>query len=239
MIHGIVAGQASQYTPPPPPGDPYWSQVALLLKMEGANGSTTFVDSSQSPKTMTVFGNVAITNADQRFGVGSATFDGSGDYLRAPGDFWPTGSTSFTVESFFKVPSLPSSGGLYMIFNIENPETPNYGVVNVEITPSGQVGLFVFPSGDYVSGGNVSPGYWHHVAICRNVNTWILFLDGIKIGSDITNSISFGPVNFNIGMQPVLPSRAFNGLIDEVRVTVGVARYTGNFTVPTDEFPTS
>jgi hypothetical protein len=32
--------------------------------------------------------------------------------------------------------------------------------------------------------------------------------------------------------------RPFTGNIDELRITKGVARYTGTFTVPTSEFPT-
>ena len=43
--------------------DPDYSNVSLLLHGDGANGSTTLVDSSPSPKTVTAFGDAQISTA--------------------------------------------------------------------------------------------------------------------------------------------------------------------------------
>ena len=64
--------------------DPYRSQVSLLLHGDGANGSTTIVDSSPSPKTVTAVGNAQISTTQSKFGGSSLAFDGAGDYLEAP-----------------------------------------------------------------------------------------------------------------------------------------------------------
>jgi len=46
--------------------------------------STTFTDSSLSPKTITRYGNAQIDTAQSVFGGAAGLFDGSGDYLTIP-----------------------------------------------------------------------------------------------------------------------------------------------------------
>jgi hypothetical protein len=64
-----------------PSEDPYYGNVSLLLRGNGTNGSTTIIDSSPSPKTVTAFGNAQISTAQSKFGGSSIAFDGTGDYL--------------------------------------------------------------------------------------------------------------------------------------------------------------
>ena len=65
-----------------------------------------------------------------------------------------------------------------------------------------------------------------------------LFLNGVQQGSNATvSSITVGGMNFTIGDWSN-GGRPFNGYIQDVRITKGVARYTANFTPPTAAFPT-
>ena len=50
--------------------------VVFQLACDGSNGSTTFTDSSPSPKTVSVFGNAQVSTAQSKFGGASAAFDG-------------------------------------------------------------------------------------------------------------------------------------------------------------------
>jgi hypothetical protein len=81
--------------------DPYRSQVSLLLHGDGTNGSTTIVDSSPSPKTVTAVGDAQISTAQSKFGGASIAFDGNGDYLDASSsNQYAIGTEDFTVEGW-------------------------------------------------------------------------------------------------------------------------------------------
>ena len=64
-------------------GDPFFSNVSLLLHMDGANGSTAFTDSGPNALTATVVGSSAIATAQSQFGGASGNFP-SGSYLTFP-----------------------------------------------------------------------------------------------------------------------------------------------------------
>lgn len=77
-----------------------------------------------------------------------------------------------------------------------------------------------------------------HIAVTREGNTFRLFYDGVKkdekVSTVIINAYSATPVR--IGGPPIGSTWTFNGYIDEVRVTKGVARYTEGFTPPDTPF---
>ena len=87
-----------------------------------------------------------------------------------------------------------------------------------------------------------SVGTWYHVAVCRSGTSTRLFVNGVQEGSTYSDTTSYiaatnrpviGGDGFSIG------SNLWNGYIDDLRITKGVARYTSNFSVPTAEFPNS
>jgi hypothetical protein len=75
---------------------------------------------------------------------------------------------------------------------------------------------------------------WHHVAITRSSGTIRFFLNGTK-GTDLTGTEATS--NFlstqNCRIAGDNQGQAISGYIDDVRITVGVARYTASFTAPT------
>ena len=76
---------------------------------------------------------------------------------------------------------------------------------------------------------------FHHFAMVRDGDTARAFIDGTSVGTG-SPSWATSAVNdvVNIGSQN--DSNYFTGHIDEVRVTTGLARYTGNFTAPAAAF---
>ena len=82
--------------------DPYYDNVSLLLHGDGTNGSTTIVDNSPSPKTMTALGNAQISTTESLFGGSSLYFDGSGnDAIQTlPGNDFVYGTGPFTLEAW-------------------------------------------------------------------------------------------------------------------------------------------
>lgn len=85
-------------------GDAHYASVSLLLHGDGANGSTTFTDSSLTPKTVTRYGDAQISTAQSQFGGASMKFDGAGDYIEvgAISDFkyLHDDSSDYTVEGW-------------------------------------------------------------------------------------------------------------------------------------------
>jgi len=86
----------------------------LLLHCNGSAGSTNFIDET-GRHSATVIGDTQVSVAQNRFGGGSAFFDGNGDYLEFPDspDFDP-GSEPFTID-FWMFPLDAGSGHQYLI----------------------------------------------------------------------------------------------------------------------------
>jgi hypothetical protein len=233
----IIAGSTSLTVA----GDPYFANVSLLLHGDGPNGSTTFVDSSPSPKTVMAFGNAQISTAQSKFGGSSILFDGSGDYLSAgaSSDF-SFGTQDFTVEAFIRMSSFAnyfnsiagtrggpmnsSTGWSFAVFGNNTPGSFT------------DRSLYFYTNGQVQTADNsISLNTWHHVAVTRSGSTLRLFIDG-QLLTTTTNTQNLTNTTMLIGAS-ASNAEFFNGYIDDLRITKGVARYTANFTPPTNPFP--
>jgi hypothetical protein len=87
----------------------------------------------------------------------------------------------------------------------------------------------------------VSTNTWYHVAWTRSGNVWTLFLNGnIERQKTMAYTIATSSLNkLIIGRRGDATGQELNGYLDDVRITVGVARYTSSFTPPTSAHPTS
>lgn len=211
--------------------DPQFGSVSLLLHGNGTNGSTTILDSSPSPKTITAVGDAKISTAQSKFPGGSSiAFDGTGDSLTVPrialnGDF--------TIEFFIRLNNasndcIVAAGGSIFYQLVRFNENSVAGKITCYIGSG-----YVF--GSVTSG--ITADTWNHVAIVRFGTTFYLFVEGQQIAvntSPVTDAK--GPLSLNIIGSAPPGSNPLNGYIDEFRCTT-VARYTANFTPPTAPFP--
>jgi hypothetical protein len=216
------------------PVDLFRSNVSLLLHGDGSNGSTTIVDSSPSPKTVTAFGNAQISTAQSKFGGASIAFDGSGDYLQVnPAPVIALGTENFTVECFLYLNSIPSVNNNYIID---------------QRTSSNTAGFFLILDATRLrwafDGANVTQPTvtwqtqtWTHVALVRNSGVVTAYINGSQIftGSN-TYAMQSPPSPTTVGARYTL-NESLDGYIDDLRITKGIARYTTNFTPPTAPFP--
>jgi hypothetical protein len=210
--------------------DLYYASVASLLHLDGTNGSTTFTD--EKGKTWTRSGDAQISTAQSKFGGASALFDGTGDYLSANhADLNLLGASKWTVEMFVYINSLAASKtGLFY----NGDPASNSNRIQVQVDTTGYVAL-------YIEGGTgtgisivtgaaaVSSGQWHHIVAQRDGTATSVYIDGVLAASGSYSSTLTGNQNAYIGLTRnagvLLP---MNGYIDDVRVTVGVARYAGS-----------
>ena len=218
------------------PVDPYFSNVSLLLHGDGTNGSTTIVDSSPSPKTVTAVGDAQISTAQSKFGGASLAFDGSGDSLQvSSANVLNFGAGDFTVECWIYLANTTQTKNI--IRGIEN----NSFYFRVGQSYLGNV------NGLGVARSNVSDSdrcsftfnalQWYHIAVTRTASQIRFFVDGIQ---QTTTNAADGSFAYNDTGTVVIGSSTnedFNGYIDDLRITKGSARYTANFTPPTAPFP--
>jgi hypothetical protein len=226
-----------------PTNDPYWANVVLLLHCDGTNGGTTFTDSSASAKTVVAQGNAQTTTAGPLFGSACALFDGAGDRLSVSDstdlDF---AAGDFTVEFFVFVTSLSTSPTLIR----KSVTSSGFYPFAIFASSSNTTARFyntsnaVLFAADLSSGAALSTGVWHHIAITRSGSTFRLFIDGIippTAGTNTgTGSLNLNSAALSIGSE-IDGTLCLNGKIDDIRITKGVARYTGNFIVPTAAYP--
>lgn len=219
--------------------DPYFSSVSLLLHMDGSNGSTTFTDASNNALTVTANGNAQISTAQSKFGGASGYFDGTGDYLQLQYSslFNLSASINWTIELWFNSASFSAVSAL--ISKDTYGSSFDWAII---IDNSTTLKCFTQSTSSTlaVTVPAMSTGTWYHVALVNIGNTSTFYLNGVGYGSQnmyITNDsqsyLTIGCIGWNN------PGYLFNGYIDDLRVTKGVARYTASFTPPTAPFPAS
>lgn len=207
--------------------DPYFSDVKLLLHLDGSNGATSATDSSSSARAITFYGNAQLTTADFKFGSASLLLDGNGDYIDTPSstDFAFPGD--FTIEAWVYLTT--TSGSYKTIFG-----SGTYGLYHISNTL-----VWYSTAGGLTTFGTITNDAWHHVAISRSGTSLKCFVDGVQSGSTLTSSTSFTcTTTWKIGYDAI-GAAYLTSKVDEMRVTKGVARYTANFTAPTAAFPNS
>lgn len=223
--------------------DPYSANVALLLHMNGSNGSTTFTDHSNIPKTVTPYGNAQISTAQSKFGGSSGYFDGSGDYLTLPDhNHWTISSLGYTVEFWFRSNSttayanfiIRKAGGNFYPgeWTIFLNRATGDGNPEIWMRDYSQVSPYLTSSS-----GGYNDNNWHHLAWCIDGNSHYLFLDGTQKASRTwTTAITESSDILAIGRDYSLTARDYAGYLQDLRISKGIARYTAAFTAPSAAF---
>jgi YD repeat-containing protein len=225
-------------------GDAGFDKVSLLLHGDGANGSTTIVDSSPNAKTVTVVGGAAIGTAQSRFGGSSLFFDGvdasnTAITLADSPDFHFPGA--YTVEFWIRPSSFKANAWLYFQANQTTGSVP--APLQINLSPEGLIWLYgssdnvswLFTDG-FKSSTALQLATWSHVALADDGTTARLFINGVLQASRATWPKADSPSLLRIGGSYIAGDREFDGYLDDVRVTKGLARYTANFTPPTQAF---
>ena len=227
-------------------GDEYYPSCSLLMHFSGSNGSTTFIDNSPITKSFTVNGNSQISTAQSKFGESSVYFDGTGDYLstNSSNDF-AFGTGDFTVEFWIYSSDVSSatqrgflqtsdtSGGLKTSYT--SGISINQGANNVGSNLNGGISVNIAGTNIGSSTAVITTNTWYHIALVRNSGTSTLYVNGTSVGSGTTTGNCSGTY-LSIGGY-YNTSYLYQGYLDELRITKGIARYTGSFTTQSIEFP--
>lgn len=195
----------------------------LLLHMNGADTSTTFLD--ECGKTVTAVGNAQIDTAQSKFGGAAGLFDGTGDYLTVPShaDFQLDGGVNtnqWTIDLWLRFSTVQETG----IFWGNNLDFEWHDSNNFRMT-LGSV---------YSWAWTPSSGTWYHIACVKNGTTYYMFVNGSSLGTNTSTNVMTTGDTIKIGSR----SSGFTmaGWFDEYRISKGIARWTSNFSVPTQEY---
>ena len=233
-----IARYTANFTPPTAafpnptaPTDPYGSNVSLLLHADGAEDSPVFTDSSLNNLSITAIGNARVKTGTKKFGSGAAYFDGNGDYLTVPNSqAFNFGTGDFTLEAWIYITSLNANNGIF--------GTPQGGLAFAVNNNNRLFADHANVGGSPVFGTTpLSANTWYHVAVSRSNGIARTFINGVIESSGSWNANFTSSSLSIIGNLETLNTWPFNGYIDDLRITKGVARYTSNFTPPTSPFP--
>lgn len=207
--------------------DPYLADVILFLKGDGANGSTSIIDSASSPNTITNSGAV-ISTTHSKYGGSSIYFNGSA-IISCPdrADLLPP-TASWCVEMWIRPTSL--SGTPYLM---------GKGDAATALGSTIAAGLNIFALYQGSSGRNVSftltVDTWQHLAVVLHNSVFRAYLNGISVSSvaaagTVNNTTQALQIGGYAGLQKMV------GYLDSYRVTVNNPRYTSNFNPETDTY---
>ena len=237
-------------------GDVYFPQTSVLLPFNGSDAATSTSDLSNRNGTVSFAGTAQLSTAASKFGGSSLLVDGNSDYVSISDSYWNTcmSSGDFTVELWARFDSASLDGSTQTTFASNRGDISggsSNGWVFRKFTDNviswymrqGSSWVYI----NYAQGTRtaVSADTWYHLAVTRSGNTWKLFLNGTAEDT-ITNSTSIvdgGADGLTVGALAGGiaggPYPYMDGYIDDVRITVGHARYTSNFTAPTSAHLTS
>ena len=221
--------------------DPHFASVVLLaVNDNAADATTTFVDQSSYGRTLTAAGNAQYDTAQAPTGMTSSLLvGGTGDRVTsADAAEFDVGTQDFTLELWARPAALV---GVKEWFG----RRTSGGFAPFIIAPNGTALQWYASSGgaawDVASAsaiGTVATGTWYAVALTREGSTFRAFLDGTKNATEVSSAASLYDPSQGINIAGV-SGVEFNGHLACVRWTIGVARYTANYTPPTLPLPTS
>jgi hypothetical protein len=209
------------------------SYTKLLLHLDN-----DVIDSETTPKEVT--NNDVTFSTDSEFGTYSGIFNGTSSYLSvlSNSDF-DFGTGDFTLDLCANINSLVGdsrvlisrgyeSNFVCFMFRVESLTqlTFSYSIDGIEFSKFLTVPM------------SISLNQWNHYAAVRNGTTLTLYVNGVSCGTMNmgTDSIYSSSTQLLIGARnagfDTTFVQHFNGKIDEVRISKGIARWTSNFVPP-------
>ena len=217
-----------------PPTAPLTSVSGTQLLLNFTNAAIT--DGTMKNNLETV-GNAQVSTSVVKYGTGSMYFDGSGDALTLPNSpVLQLGSADYTMEFWAYRLAATNMTWIFLDGN-----SSNYAGLRLDTDTSGNIFLLISTSGSAwainTSGTAVLPtSTWTHIAVVRFGTSIRLYVNGIsQISTTLSGAVTAGTsqqIGANFGATQVV-----NGYVDDLRLTLGIARYTANFTPPQVALP--
>lgn len=190
---------------------------ALLLRMNGANNSTTFTDDGPNALTVTPFGNTRISTAQGVSGGASGYFDGS-SYLQIDEGSWANLTGPSVLQACFYANSLSSSNYSAIISKDKYGTSFSWGI----LAKTDSILIYTAnTAASVVCNVAVPTGTWNRVGLVNNPgaglqvvlnNAIVSPANSVNLTNTTGEKVTIGCGSFNN------PSFFFNGYIDDVEI---------------------
>ena len=195
----------------------------MLADFDGTDGDTTFLDQSPNGVGLTFTGGAELDSAQAKFGSTSLLIPNtSGAYMDISSDLnLALGTGDFTIEFWGRLNAINAGSQFFY-----DQRTSGTQVVPTLYKDGSDDRLKLFVNGSVrITGPVLSASTWYHIALCRVGGVTRLFVDGSQEGSDYTDSNDYIQNRIRVGEAGDANGSPLNGWIDDMRVTVGFARY--------------
>jgi len=230
ILKGTALYSGTTYTVPTEPVTAV-ANTSLLLNFTNAG----IIDNTMMNNLETI-GDVKISTAQSKFGGSSMLFDGNGDNLNLQNNtVFAFNTGDFTIEAWV-YPTASHTGAGMVIFDQRGTYNTNSGI-NMWLRGSTNVLTFSTNGNQEYAGSLTAPiGTWTHVAVVKTSGVIKSYVNGV-LSTTFSYATSLSDTSACIGRSTdTNPSYYFEGYIDDLRITRGVARYTANFTPTTTAF---
>lgn len=214
---------------------------SLHLPLNGSDGATSTTDVSPQGHTVTFNGNAQLDTAWSAFGSASLLLDGTGDYLSiASHASLQMASSDFTIRCVIR-PSDVSGSRTILTKGIVGSGTAEFWVGiengNLRFYASSTGGAWNIASA--IGSGAVAINTAYDVQLVRAGTAWLLFLNGVVVGSVSSASAMYAGSAGLIFGSTSGGGNNYAGHIDDIVILKNAALSITNGPVPTAAFPTS
>lgn len=214
----------------------------IYLKNSSDNNTKLLVHADSaisdfSGNEKTIVNNGVTISPINKFDGGAAYFNGGSTLDIAGQDDLFFGTDDFTIDFWIKTTQINNSNypailaqhtlggghdgyGIYLGMNTSAPYFFCGDPMQIAASPTA-----------------INDNIWHHLAVVRKTGIVTIYVDGVNKASTACNFNL--PFNLNSAMrigydEPAHP--IFNGYLDELRISKGIARWTSNFTPPAQAY---
>ena len=204
-VPGIAGGQGSGY------GD-----YSADIKGSGSN------------KTLTASGNTGIIATPSYYGSALSFPYTSGQRITTNSNDFAMGTGDFTVEVWINPDQVVNYKTIFSTRPNNSSHTDGF---NLWIDANGATGVYSNAFLTRSANGAIVPNQWTHVVAERYNNQLTTYINGVAAAT-ATNTQNFTRTLAALGELPSQNTEQYDGLMQDIRVYKGVAKYKGGFNVP-------
>lgn len=226
-------------------GDLHFPKVACLLPFDGSNGATTTSDLSNDNRSITLNSSVELSSSQSKFGGTSLYVPGSSSACQIGGNLSLDGD--FTIE-FWEYIDTRYNDSISIGLNATSTNYAYHSIMYGYYNGGTKIKLHSSSNGsswniaNALEVGDQLDDQWVHRALVRSGSNWYSFQNGTQYWTATLGNTALTTSNqyhwIGRGYNST-SNRTNQGYYDDVRITLGQARYTSSFTAPTTAHLTS
>jgi len=229
LASGTLVDNIQTYTIPTAPVVASSTTTNLLLNFTNAK----IVDASLNID-MSTSGDTGLVSDVKKYNNMSMFFDGASDIISlSTNTSVSLGGGDFTVEMWMYPTTVYNTGNAPALLDARTTGNGaglvRFGYNGTILTEGAVIGWKENTS--YVVTATVTTNAWNHVAVVRRSGIMYMYVNGVVSNNTASNTTGYTSPFITVGGS--YDNLCWNGYMDDLRITNGIARYTSTFTAPT------